>query len=68
MRSSQGSPDVGMSLASSAPLAADGGVRSVVEPATDWFTVLDDLMGVVEALCPTWPGRGNFGPMHDLRL
>jgi hypothetical protein len=47
---------------------ADGGTQSVVEPAAGWFTTLDDLMTVVEALCPTWPGRENFGPMHDLRL
>jgi hypothetical protein len=30
--------------------------------------MLDDLMVVVEALCPTWPRREICGPMHDMRL
>jgi hypothetical protein len=32
------------------------------------FAALDDLMVVVEALCPQWPARASFGPMPDLRL
>ena len=49
-------------------LRANGGVREVVEPAADGFVALDDLMAVIEALCPTWPPRENFGSMRDLRL
>lgn len=37
-------------------------------PCADREAVLDDLMAVVEALCPTWPERPPFGPMPDLRL
>jgi len=32
------------------------------------FAALDDLMVVVEALCPQWPARASFGPMPLLRL
>ncbi len=39
-----------------APLARDAGV--VVAPQLrDPYAALDDLMMVVEALCPTWPDR-----------
>lgn len=68
MRSSRGLPDAADMGPSTAPLAADGGVQSVVTPAVDWFTALDDLMVVVEAFCPSWPEREACGPMHDLRL
>ncbi len=68
MTSSPVSPDDEGTRPISAPLAAGGGVRIVVAPATDWFTALDDLMAVVEAFCPTWPEREACGPMHDLRL
>jgi hypothetical protein len=34
----------------------------------DPFAALDDLMVVVEALCPAWPPRQGFGPMANLRL
>jgi hypothetical protein len=43
-------------------------VHTSTETGTDWFAALDDLMTVVEALCPRWPDRDNFGPMPDLRL
>jgi hypothetical protein len=39
------------------PLAADGGVTIAVKDARDPYEVLDDLMVVVEALCPIWPAR-----------
>lgn len=68
MTSSPVSPDDDGARLSSAPLAEGGGVRIPVAPVTDWFTALDDLMAVVEAFCPSWPDRGTFGPMHDLRL
>ncbi len=42
------------------PLAGAGGSRVPPTPESDPFRVLDDLMSVVEALCPTWPQRGPF--------
>jgi hypothetical protein len=67
MKSSPVSPDPG-ERRPSPPLVADGGVSPAVEPASDWFAALDDLMSVVEALCPTWPPRAGFSSMTDLRL
>jgi hypothetical protein len=49
-------------------LVRDGGIRADRRPAQDAFEALDDLMMVVEALCPRWPTRAPFGPMRDLRL
>lgn len=43
-----------------APLAADGGLQSSATPVEDPFEVLDDLMVVVEGLCPAWPSRPTF--------
>lgn len=37
-------------------------------PVDDPYRVLDDLMAVIEALCPVWPPREIGGPMNDLRL
>jgi hypothetical protein len=43
------------------PFAADGGIAHM-PPATgrDPFEALDDLMTVIEALCPVWPNRAIF--------
>jgi hypothetical protein len=49
-------------------LVANGGIRVPVPTMRDPFEALDDLMVVVEALCPTWPHRESFGTMPDLRL
>ena len=44
-----------------APLAGDGGVSApVFATEYDPFWKLDDLMAVVEALCPVWPRREPF--------
>jgi hypothetical protein len=43
-----------------APLAAEGGVRVSTERPDDPYQVLDDLMAVVEQLCPQWPQRDIF--------
>jgi hypothetical protein len=40
-----------------APLVAEGGVPYTPSPNRDPLEALDDLMTVVEALCPTWPQR-----------
>ena len=44
------------------------GVRMPTQTIRDPFEALDDLMVVVEALCPAWPWRESFGPMPDVRL
>jgi len=42
------------------PLAAEGGVSVSPESTRDPYEVLDDLMAVVEELCPVWPERPTF--------
>jgi hypothetical protein len=37
-------------------------------PQSDPFRALDDLMSVVEALCPTWPERGPFVNIGEMLL
>lgn len=41
-------------------LAGDDGVHSFVCDEEDPFRTFDDLMEVVEALCPVWPQRDAF--------
>lgn len=50
------------------PFAAEGGLRRVPKREEDPFRALDDLMVVVEALCPTWPERRPFERTGDMRL
>ena len=43
------------------PIAADGGITHVpAATSRDPFEALDDLMTVIEALCPVWPNREIF--------
>jgi len=43
------------------PFAADGGIAHVPAATNrDPFETLDDLMTVIEALCPVWPNRAIF--------
>jgi hypothetical protein len=42
------------------PVAADGGIRTSPVSEREPYEALDDLMVVVEALCPRWPSRGTF--------
>lgn len=43
------------------PFAADGGItHAPVATSRDPLEVLDDLMTVIEALCPVWPDRETF--------
>jgi hypothetical protein len=53
---------------SAQPLVADGGLPSTpLETGRDPFQMLDDLMVVIEALCPVWPSRPTFeGSTHFL--
>lgn len=43
-----------------APLAGDGGLPAPAYGGEDPYRTLDDLMAVVEALCPVWPERDVF--------
>jgi len=43
------------------PFAADGGMTHVpAATSRDPFEAFDDLMTVIEALCPVWPNREIF--------
>jgi hypothetical protein len=42
------------------PLSSDRGDALLPAYTRDPFEVLDDLMQVIEALCPTWPERELF--------
>ncbi|MBM4220137.1 MAG: hypothetical protein FJ171_11045 [Gammaproteobacteria bacterium] len=44
------------------PLAAGGGCTVKPACSRDPYEVLDDLMAVIEALCPEWPPRRVFDP------
>jgi hypothetical protein len=44
----------------SPPFAAEGGIRAEPIAAQDPYETLDDLMSVVESLCPVWPVRKTF--------
>jgi hypothetical protein len=44
------------------PLSAEGGVTIAVTDPREPFDVLNDLMVVVEALCPIWPPRDVVTP------
>ena len=50
------------------PFVADGGVQDAAMSSRDPYVALDDLMAVVEVLCPVWPARPTFGEMWDMRL
>jgi hypothetical protein len=43
-------------------LVAEGGVTGTPAGNRDPYEMLDDLMTVVEALCPRWPPRETFKP------
>ena len=49
-------------------LASDAGVVTPPAEARDPFAVLDDLMLVIEALCPRWPARSTFAGSGSFRL
>jgi hypothetical protein len=50
------------------PIAASGGVTLPPSTAGDPLAALDDLMVVVEGLCPRWPARGTFKEHSLFRL
>lgn len=42
------------------PFANEGGMDLPADPVQDPYQTFDDLMAVVEALCPDWPTRELF--------
>ncbi len=50
------------------PLSSTGGTNSPSTDSRDPFVALDDLMQVVEALCPTWPNRELFSDTATFKL
>lgn len=68
MKSSQANPDVDVGVEPPILLVADGGAPAVSTGCRDPYEALDDLMMLVEALCPSWPPREGFGSMDNLRL
>lgn len=42
------------------PIIGEGGIVTATSIARDPYAALDDLMVVVEALCPQWPARPLF--------
>ncbi len=50
------------------PFAAEAGIPSLVARSEDGLRELDDLMVVIEALCPRWPPREPFAPSTTLLL
>lgn len=42
------------------PFANGAGIHAPVAPDEDPYRALDELMAVVEELCPQWPERGVF--------
>jgi hypothetical protein len=43
-----------------APIVAGGGVTTPQAVLADPYQALDDLMVVIEELCPVWPPRPTF--------
>jgi hypothetical protein len=52
--------DLKSSSDSSAPLAGAGGVVTTAHSEREPYEALDDLMSVIEVLCPRWPPRQIF--------
>lgn len=50
------------------PLAGDSGIYVSATSPEDPYRTLDDLMAVVEALCPTWPLRATFVSADEMLL
>jgi hypothetical protein len=51
-----------------APILAAGGIEWAPRPTPDPFRELDDLMAVVEVLCPIWPTRKVFTHLNQMLL
>jgi hypothetical protein len=53
---------------SNAPLAGGGGIPAPAPHNEDSYRALDDLMAVIEELCPVWPQREHFASMNKMLL
>jgi len=51
-----------------APIVAEGGINTPMAAPADPFQALDDLMVVIEELCPVWPARPIFTNESVYRL
>ena len=60
--------DPELSSQSRHPIAADGGLVIQTETTRDPYEVLDDLMAVIEVLCPVWPARETFTGTEQFKL
>jgi hypothetical protein len=49
-------------------LVGEGGISQPPADIGDPFEALDDLMQVVEALCPKWPEREDFDYTGQFKL
>lgn len=49
-------------------IASEGGVVAKIDSDRDPYEALDDLMTVVEALCPEWPKREPFTGKEEFKL
>lgn len=58
----------GTAKADSAHLAVEAGISSAPLDARDPFEAFDDLMKVVEALCPMWPPRETSAKFEIVKL
>jgi hypothetical protein len=50
----------GLETVATQPLFEEGGMTVPLRSERDPYELLDDLMVVVEQLCPVWPPRGPF--------
>ena len=62
------STESGTAKADRAHLAAEAGISPAPLDARDAFEVFDDLMKVVEALCPMWPPRETSAKFALVKL
>lgn len=50
------------------PIADDGGIQAPIPDTRDPYEILDDMMAVVELLCPEYPERELFREDGEWRL
>jgi hypothetical protein len=68
MRSSKKSPDAASAIPVESHLVAEAGVTYSPRSDRDPFEIIDELMVVVEALCPRWPERDRRISGDSFRL
>ena len=68
MKSSPDPPDSRPLWLVAEPRPGEAATPGPVMPGREPFEVLDDLMAVVEALCPRWPERPPTRSTRSMRL